>query len=186
MRKQNKIPIREFQPKADDVITFDSNILIKLLYPAMCENNISVYEHLYSDILREKSRLIITSIQISEFINRCIRFQFELYKKSISDPFLEFKKGYRNTEDYKSCMTAILDIIQADIIPYFSFVDDGFSDMQSDKIFRYGFSYDFNDSIILEIAKHNKAILVTDDKDFGNYVSDVKIVTNNQTLLMFS
>ena len=38
----------------------------------------------------------------------------------------------------------------------------------------------------LEIAQHHRAILITDDADFGNYNSNVKIVTNNRKLLMFS
>lgn len=58
--------------------------------------------------------------------------------------------------------------------------------MQYNKIFQYGFSYDFNDSILLEIAHANNAILVTDDKDFANYQTNVQIITNNKALLMFS
>ena len=83
-------------------------------------------------------------------------------------------------------MNAILEIIKTDIIPNYSFIDDGFSNMQTDSIFKYGFSYDFNDSILLEIAKQHNSILVTDDADFGNYTSKVKIVTNNSKLLLFA
>lgn len=183
----NKIALSDFSPKKEDIITFDSNILIKLLYPAMCENiSVVAYENLYAKILQTKSSLIISSIQISEFVNRCIRFQFTLFKEAQKKPSMDFKKDYRETEDYKNSMEAILDIIKTDIIPNYSFVDDGFSSMSTDQIFRYGFSYDFNDSVLLEIAQLHKAILITDDADFGNYNSDVKIVTNNRKLLMFS
>lgn len=58
--------------------------------------------------------------------------------------------------------------------------------MQYESIFRYGFSYDFNDALLVEIAKKNKAIIVTDEVDFANYGTDVKIVTANKKLLMFS
>ena len=181
-----KISLGSFIPSEKDVLILDSNILIKILYPAMCDDHIAPYASMYAKILAAKSKLIISSIQISEFVNRCIRFQFELYKKSHPGQLIEFKRDYRNTDDYRDCMTAILDIIKSDIIPNFAFIDDGFKDMQHDDIFKYGFSYDFNDSILLEIAKQNHAILITDDKDFGNYITKVKIVTNNQTLLMFS
>lgn len=187
MSVSTKVPLYKFVPKQSDTITFDSNILIKLLYPAMCENTpITAYIDLYAKILAAKSSLIISSIQISEFVNRCIRFQFALYKEAQVNPNMDFKKDYRNTADYKNSMTAILDIIQTDIIPNYTFIDDGFSCMQKDEIFRYGFSYDFNDSILYEIARQNNAILVTDDADFANYGSKVKIVTNNSKLLMFS
>lgn len=187
MARSNKIHLSDFVPQKTDIITFDSNILIKLLYPTMSEKApIAAYEDLYAKILQAGSSLIISSVQISEFVNRCIRFQFALFKDSENNPALDFKRDYRSTEDYSNSMKAILDIIQTDIIPNYTFVDDKFSNMQNDKIFRYGFSYDFNDSVLLEIAKQYKSILVTDDADFGNYGSNITIVTNNRKLLMFS
>lgn len=186
MAKNNKISISAITPRQDDTFMLDTNILIKILYPAMNDKKVAPYENLYAKLLSAKSKLLISSVQISEFINRCIRFQFALYTDSDDDNRLDFKKDYRNTDDYKNSMTAILDIINSDIIPNYIFIDDGFSKMQNDKIFRYGFSYDFNDSLLLEIASQNHAMLITDDRDFANYISDVKIVTNNKTLLMFS
>ena len=186
MAGKHKIPISEFIPAKQDVILFDTNILIKLLYGYMGANCPPHYAQLYAKILHAKAKLIISSVQISEFINRCIRFQFQLYQKASGNMSLEFKKDYRSTEDYRSAMKAILEIITTDIIPNFVFIDDGFSAMQHEKIFQYGFSYDFNDSLLLEIASANNAILVTDDKDFGNYSSNVTIVTGNKTLLMFA
>ena len=187
MAKSNKIRLSDFAPQKTDVITFDSNILIKLLYPTISEKApIAAYEDLYAKILRAGSSLIISSVQISEFVNRCIRFQFALFKDSENNPALDFKRDYRSTKDYSNSMKAILDIIQTYIIPNYTFVDVKFSNMQNDKIFRYGFSYDFNDSVLLEIAKQYKSILVTDDADFGNYDSNITIVTNNRKLLMFS
>ena len=186
MSKSKKIPISSISPKRDDIFMLDTNILIKILYPSMNDRETEPYENLYAKIMATKSKLLISSIQISEFINRCIRFQFALYIDSDSNKQLNFKKDYRGTENYKNSMTAILDIINSDIIPNYIFIDDGFSKMQSEKIFRYGFSYDFNDSLLLEIASQHHAMLVTDDRDFANYSSDVKIITNNKTLLMFS
>lgn len=49
----------------------------------------------------------------------------------------------------------------------FKFIDDGFSQMNSEHIFLYGFSYDFNDSLIVEIARKQKAILVTNNSGIG-------------------
>lgn len=184
--KSNKIPLTSFSPSQDDIVTLDANILIKLLYPAMCGKDMTPYESLYAKLLATKCKLIISSIQISEFINRCIRFQYQLYADAHPDQEIDFKRDYRNTDDYRECMGVIIDIIKADIIPNYIFIDDGFKDMQTESIFLYGFSYDFNDSLLLEIAKQNKAILVTDDRDFGNYNSKVPIVTNNRTLLMIS
>lgn len=82
-------------------------------------------------------------------------------------------------------MQTILDIIKADILPYSTCIDDHFDAMDTEKLYTYGSSYDFNDALLAEIARLNNAILITDDKDFGNYVSHIEIVTVNKGLLMF-
>ena len=142
------------------------------------------YENLYANLQKKKASLLMTSIQISEFINTCIRFQFKLYQDENTGA--EFKKDYRNTNDYRDAMNSILEIVESDIIPNFEFIDDGFREINRDNIFQYGISYDFNDAILSEIAKNQKASLVTHDADYINYAAKVEIVTNNSKLLMFS
>lgn len=176
--------IQIFKPTKQQKFIIDTNVLIKLLYPAMSGKNTIPYEKLYQSIIRANAAIIISSVQISEFVNRCIRFQFNLWKEDNSSES-DFKSDYRETCDYKESMQAILEIIKSDILPVFTCIDDGFSKMNADVLYQYGFSYDFNDSLIAEIARLNDAILITDDKDFGNYSSNIKIVTNNRALLMF-
>ena len=82
-------------------------------------------------------------------------------------------------------MNDILDIIKTDIMTNFEFIDDGFSQMNSEHIFFIRiFHMIFNDSLIVEIARNTKAILVTNDADYANYGSDFQIVTSNKFLLM--
>lgn len=182
--KNNKIPLDSFKPKPSDNILLDTNILLKLFYPIDFETTSDKYETLFHNLLKEKSHLLISSVQISEFINRCIRIQFNLYQNTINDHTLEFKKDYRSTEDYHEKMNAILDIIKTDIATNFIFIDDGFSHMNHKNIFMYGFSYDFNDSLLAEIARQYRAILITNDADYANYGTDFQIVTSNKFLLM--
>lgn len=185
MRK-SKVFINDFSPSQNDSITFDTNVLIKLLYPVDYSGAYEAYSTLYDEILKSKAMLIVSSIQISEFVNRCIRMQFDLYKKENNDLELDFKSDYRNTNDYNESMNAILDIVRYDILKNFTVLDDGFSKMNLDKLFLYGFSYDFNDAFLVEFAKINNAILVTHDSDFGNFNTKVKMVTANRKLLLFS
>lgn len=182
----SKIKVSDFMPSKDDNILIDTNVLIPLFYPTMSGNEMEGYEKLYFNIIKNKANLIISSIQISEFINSCIRFQYKLYCKENSNKDVEFKKHYRETEDYKESMDSILAIVQNDIATSFSFVDDNFSKMKQDDIFLPGFSYDFNDALLIEIAKAQKAYLVTNDRDFANYTSKINIITNNKALLMFN
>ena len=177
--------IHVFKPTKQQKFIMDTNVLIKLLYPSMSGKNTICYEKLYQSILKVNSELIISSVQISEFINRCIRFQFNLWKEESRNINLEFKAYYRETPDYKESMYAILEIIKSDILPVSTCIDDRFNEMDTNNLYQYGFSYDFNDSLVAEIARLNSAILITDDKDFGNYVSKIEIVTGNKALLMF-
>lgn len=176
--------ICSFKPDKRDILIMDTNVLIKLLYPAMSSRNSAPYEKLYQDILSSGAKLIISSIQISEFVNRCIRFQFGLWKDLQQDD-VDFKGDYRESEDYHDSMNAILEIIKDDILPYSTCVNDRFTEMKTDCLYRYGFSYDFNDAFLAEVARLNGAILITDDKDFGNCADHIEIVTGNKTLLMF-
>lgn len=181
--KRRNIKADQFTPMSSDCIMFDTNIMIDLFYPVNFSRRTNPYEKVYMDIRKKGSRLIISSVQISEFINKCIRIRFDLYNVNNDK---NFKKDYRNTDDYKNNMNAILEIINHDIIPNFVFIDDGFTEMQNEKIFRYGASYDFNDALIAEIAKKNNAYLVTQDGDFFNYSSEITLVTENKALLMMA
>lgn len=182
--KNNRISLDTFQPKSTDKIILDTNILLYLFYPLDFESASSKYETLFHNLVKEKSELLMSSIQLSEFINRCIRVQYKLYQNATNNPSLEYKKDYRSTDDYREKMTAILDLIKTDIVTHFTFIDDGFSQMNHKNIFLYGFSYDFNDSLLVEIARKHGAILVTNDADYGNYGTDFQIVTSNRFLLM--
>lgn len=176
------IAINDFQPQKEDVILLDTNILIKLFTPYNIGKKYN-YDKLWCKLSNGKAKLIVSSVQISEFINRCIRIEFDLYKRVNGDPQLDYKTEYRSTKDYKEKMNDILDIISEDICKNFIFVDDCFSKMDAKVIFVQGFSYDFNDALIVELAKQYNAILVTDDADFANYDIRNRIVTSNNLLL---
>ena len=82
------------------------------------------YTNLWARIRKSKARLIVSSIQLSEFINRCIRLEFELYKSQNNLTNIDYKKNYRSTDDYKEKMDEILEIVNGDIVSNFDFVDD--------------------------------------------------------------
>ncbi len=184
-RNDKVIDINRADPSDKDIYLIDTNILIKILYPIVFDQYIENYERFYARIRERHSKLLITSVQISEFINRCIRFQFHLYKEEHSE-VEDFKKDYRGTSNYLESMQSILEIIENDIIPHFQFVSDKFDSINKGNIFKYGFSYDFNDALLTEIAKSYAAIIVTDDRDFSNYINVVPIITGNKKLLNFA
>lgn len=178
--------IQSYSPDKDSILTFDTNILINLFHAVDYNGAYDSYSEFYEKAKKLGSTLIISSIQISEFINRCIRLQFDLYKKDQGTPELDFKRDYRSTDDYRDNMNSILDTIKCEIIPNFTFKSDAFDTMQTENIFLYGFSYDFNDAFIFEFSRYYGAVLVTHDGDYANYGSKVEMVTNNRALIRFS
>lgn len=185
--EKNKIDIKKFSPNEDDKFIFDTNVLINLFYPIDFKNHkdTECYAKLWEDINDRNLTVLVTSIQISEFINRCIRFQYNLYMEN-NNKQIEYKREYRETDNYRECMMDILQVVEDQICKRFDFIDDGFSKMDKKKVFVYGFSYDFNDALLVQVAKQNEAILVTNDADYANYNEPVKIVTTNRKLLMFT
>ncbi len=176
-----------YVPKEEDIFLFDTNILIYIFYPVMNSFSTKTYVTLYTQALKNKCTLVLPAIQLSEFINRCIRFQFELYRDTQDkNAIIDFKKDYRSTDDYRESMNSILDIVKNDIFPNFTLVDDQFCSIDSDSILKYGFSYDFNDAFLVQIANQNDAYIVTHDADFGNYHTKLPIITDNRLLALFN
>ena len=173
-----------FSPKENDIFLFDTNVLIKLFYPALGAKNSAPYINLFQSIKKVNSTLLISSIQLSEFVNCCIRFQFSIYK-DLHPEVSDFKEDYRNTEDYRNSMNAILEIIENDILSNFKRINDDFDSMHIDSLLKYGLSYDFNDAFIAELSRNQNAFLVTDDADYINFLDGLNIITKNKTLLMF-
>lgn len=181
----SKISVASYVPSANDMLILDTNILIHLFYPIMSTTFMAPYEKLYSDILSKHASLLLPAIQLSEFINRCIRFQFGLYKNYNNNYNLDFKKDYRCTEDYRESMNSILDIVKSDILKNFKQVDDHFSSLDPNKYLLFGFSYDFNDALLVQIANFYNASIITHDIDFANYTTTKSVITNNNLLLHF-
>ena len=82
-------------------------------------------------------------------------------------------------------MDAILENV-ADMFERFKRIDDKFDETNSQNLLLKGFAYDFNDALIAELCRKYKAYLVTDDKDYINYLKGIDLVTANRKILMFA
>ena len=182
----SKISLANYSLDSSTRILLDTNILINLFYPIMSSNNyMHDYQILWGKVLDANATLLLPAMQVSEFINRCIRFQYALYKETQSSDF-DYKRDYRNTDDYRENMNNILDIVRDEILPHFSVINDNFDKIDSKKLYIYGFSYDFNDALLVGIAESFNADIITHDSDFANYNTKINLVSSNRALLMFS
>lgn len=180
-----KISIARYDIRNNVPLILDTNVLLHLFYPLNSPGYMQEYEKLWGKILSQRTKLLLPAIQVSEFINRCIRIQFKAYSDSQPNDY-DYKKDYRNTDDYRENMTGILNIVSQEMTPYFTLINDCFNEISPEKIYIYGFSYDFNDALLVQIAEKYKANIVTHDADFANYNASIDFITNNNKLLLFS
>ena len=115
---------------------------------------------------------------LSEFSNRFIRMAFELYR-SAHPECVEFKKDYRQTEDYKETIAAISSsikkILKISNLIYSKNINYDITEVV--KTYETA-AADFNDACIHNVCKDNDFILLTDDFDFNRF-SDISIVSAN-------
>lgn len=154
---------------SQDKIFIDANILIFLFSPdyvANSEQKVKKYTQVFLRLIENKNELIVNSLVISEFINKCLRIDFE---KNFQDEkrTKDFKKDYRNSSNYKNTIKAILVEINK-ITKYTKQIDDDFSNFDITNAYSETIDMDFTDLIIKKTVKNNNYKLLTDDRDFGD------------------
>ncbi len=172
---------RDYKPLASDILLFDTNVLMRVFSP-INQGKCFGYDEIFSLAREAGSKLLLSSIQVSEFINRNMRTQFELYCDDKKES-LDYKRDYRQTEDYFTNLEALCEIFENDIFPYFICIDDGFSKMDTTDLFCPSKEYDFNDKILEKIAISKHAKIVTSDFDFSIFSFDHEIITTLPKLL---
>lgn len=175
------IKTKDYKPHDNDVIMIDTNLLVDYFFPHLFDNN--NYTDLIDRILEQipKTNILITSVQISELINLCIRKQFKLHKKS-NTQIKEFKRDYRSTECYLTEVNQIIAIVRNDILEAFDTTNDNFKDIDQDKLFDIGTHYDFNDSFMVQVSNVKCTHFITNDKDFLTYPMKCKLVTDTSLI----
>jgi len=160
----------------NDRVFIDTNILIFLFSPDFVSSSdyqIDKYANIYSKLLEKKCELFINSHVVSEFINRCLRIDFE---KNFQDEkkTKNFKKDYRGSSQYKETLSIILKELNKFMSLNVSQIDDSFSSFDINSEYKENDNSDFNDLIIARNVIDNKLKLLSDDRDFSNY-SEINI-----------
>ena len=137
MSNKKVISLENYTPEKESKIVIDTNILINIFTPYNIMYNKKtqeLYSNLWVKLNKAKCNLLISSVQISEFINRCIRIEFELYKKNKNQERLNYKKDYRPTDDYKEKMN-----VAAEIFANFANLYTSGNDKSLDEVFEPDF-----------------------------------------------
>lgn len=172
------IDFNDYQFKANKTYFFDNNIWISLFAPLINTN--STQQKKSSSFLKElyscNSQIVISSLIISEFSNRYLRFDFEQWKKSSGNFGANYKNDYKKTDEYKSALDDVKFLVRKitslDLVERYP---DSFNSINIEQILN-NFEIDFNDAYYLEQCSQNNWILVTSDNDFDNLNSNITIV----------
>ena len=172
--------------KAEDYICdkdkyiVDTCVLIYIFFSPSNHKN-RIYAKLYSDIINNGKKIVITLNQIGELINKYINIELAIYKKDLKK---EEKKSFnlkkfRKTKEYGNALDDIKLIYQNAIEPYAEIVNFKLDNEFILNIFNALKEADYNDIIYAEIASKQLIPIITDDYDFKSSESDIVIISNN-------
>ncbi len=157
----------------DRSIFFDTNVLIYLFWPTNSRWE-KHYASTFKCLLKQRNKLFVDYLVISEVINTIIRLEYKNLKSSLTF------KDFRDSEKGKEALTDIYTIVKASILTNFYVIGKSYS-KQDILSFLIDDNLDFVDKAIANLCKENEFILLTNDKDFNN--SDLDILTGNPSLL---
>ncbi len=131
--------------------------------------------------MNAKSRIHLDALLLSEIVNRCTRFEYELLKSGgtkVPDTF----KAFRDTSEFVAIASAV-SVIAKKVAGHCARIESNFINSPVEELlddFAKG-SKDFNDQLLNELCRAKGHLLVTDDGDFAS--SGITVITANARLL---
>ncbi|NIW80625.1 MAG: hypothetical protein GWN16_14715, partial [Calditrichae bacterium] len=164
------IDIDQYQPNPSDSFLFDNNIWMYLYCPLgnYGQHIIKKYDRFLKKTISSGSRIYITSLTLSEFINAYSRLEFNLKKRLDSSTYQDYKKDFKGTQEYKDLIDDIVNNIKGHILKVSSRISDSFETIDSEVLLNDLNESDFNDKYYAVLSYLRNMILVTDDADFIN------------------
>lgn len=178
MKKHRAMEVEQYNFTSQDKLFFDANIWLYLFGPQQPMNYcVNIYSKLFSDTVNAKSQIYIDVLVVSEFINRYVRLEWELFGQ-YTDSF----KDFRNSVDFPPVAQGVVVAVKF-IMKHCRKIESGYANLDIDSLmenYADGES-DFNDLIIIELCKNYGLTLVTHDGDFNT--QEIPILTANRSLL---
>lgn len=173
----------KYRPLPKDRFFFDANVLIYIFSPIAnsSKNQQAQYAAFLKKVIEAKSELFTSSLILSEFVNTCFRYEFNILKEQT--PKINFKKDFRNTKKYETLVKEVGIIVNKGILGIAQKIDDGFTKIDTHLWFDDGSRFDFNDKYYQALANIENLKIVTDDGDFASSDRQVQIITANPKLL---
>ena len=180
--------ILTYKPQKGERFLIDTNIWLYLFCPLgdYKPYQIKPYEIFFNDSIKNGSLFYISSIIVSEFINRYFRLEFNILSATKSSVYSDFKKDSRGSKEFLSTASAIKITLIKNILRISKPIDDKFSSINISNIIDQIENIDFNDEYILQLSSISDLKIVTNDFDFGLSKSAGGVLTANRKLLKLS
>lgn len=167
-------------PRRD--ILVDTNVLLDLFGG---ENRFR-YDKLWEYSLENDLTLYVTTLTISEYINRKCRNAFEVYQENLSireengesvdDIEFEYKRGFQKTSEYESIFNESLKQVEI-ILNDAKLINIDHNELKNIEPSKYNLK-DYNDAIFYYLATKYSFGIVTHDRDFLESPSPLIVYTN--------
>jgi len=176
--------VETYVPHDGDKYFFDANIWLYFYCPVgnYNKNTISKYDGFLKKSINSKTVIYISSLVISEIVNRWLRLDFERVKrKDVSIRY--FKRDYRGSAYYHSTVKDIKAVFNNQLLKISMPLDDRATEISLSDVLSGLDKIDFNDCYYHHLAKLDNLLIVTNDADFAKLDTGVSILTANQKLL---
>ncbi|MBA3350958.1 MAG: PIN domain-containing protein [Blastocatellia bacterium] len=165
-----------------DKVLFDANILVSLFSGLEPPGSIPVrkYSQVLQRISKAGARMLLDVLVLSEFMNVCVRKQHSLAMET-GGVWTSFK-NYRQSADFPAVAGAVAQAARQ-IVKLMSRIDHPFTQWPIETIldeFATG-QRDFNDQLLVELARREGALLLTNDLDF--VTGGITVLTTHPRLL---
>lgn len=181
MRKRYKIsdiPLLINKP-----VFFDANVILYIFWPTGNNDFVYRYSSIFARLLKNKTKLYVNFIVLSEVVNRAIRIEYRKFiENSIDKTQFEYK-DFRNSNEGKEAIDDIYQVLQRSVLSKFDITSTPYSKNDIIGFLKAG-KLDFCDKGIELECKINDFILVTNDSDF--FDSELEILSANRKLLTIS
>lgn len=176
--------IQVYKPNAADKFLVDTNVWLFLHCPLGNHRQeiIAKYSKFYKEIVNAKSKILISSSVVCEFMNRYVKLDYEL-QKAKNRAIQEYKKTYRPTNEYRAIVKQAATAMNSKILPSCEKLPDKFDSISLENIFHHMENIDVSDSYMFEMVREQEIKILTDDSDFGIFKDNCEIYTSNPKLL---
>lgn len=159
--------ISKYTVSPSDTYFVDNSVWMHLFCPIANTNEKKQKEYsaFLADVQSRKAMIFITSMVLSEFANRFLRLDFNLWKDENKYYDKDYKKDYLGSDRYKEASLNVISNIKS-ILKVSERHPDDFHSIDINAVLESFKSIDFNDSYYIQQCSNAKLKIVTDDKDF--------------------